>query len=90
MLDEMLGNVRPNEERLSEGQRRHTAINLLSTNNLASIMMVLNFVRHRLHAGHGSFIISGGHNIGEVNIEPDAESLASTSHKHEADLARSV
>ncbi len=49
-----------------------------------------NFVRHRPHAGHGSFIISGGHNIGEKYIEPDAESLTSTSHKHEADLARSV
>jgi hypothetical protein len=41
MLVEMFGNVRPNEERLSEGQRRHTAINSLSTNNLASKVMVL-------------------------------------------------
>ncbi len=70
--------------------RRHTAINSLSTNNLASIVMVPNFVRHRPHAGHGSLIISGGHNIGEKYIEPDAESLTSTSHKHEAGLAQSV
>ncbi len=45
-------------------------------------------VRHRPHADHGSFIISGGHNIGEKFIEPDAELLTSTSRKHEADLAQ--
>jgi hypothetical protein len=86
----MLGNVRPNEERLSEGHEE-TYCNQLTKHQQSRVKSDGSYsVRHRLHAGHGSFIISGGHNIGEKFIEPDAESLTSTSHKHEEDLGRSV